>query len=71
MRWPWLQAEMKVATILGINLLLLLSSFFFPPLFKTPERVVVGFQILAWAPSNKKIRIPMEKNIRGHYDTCL
>ena len=25
-------------------------SFFLPPLFKTTEGVVVGFQIFAWAP---------------------
>ena len=48
-RCPWLLAETKVATILGIFLLfsfLLLGV----PLFKTPEGVVVGFQIFAWAP---------------------
>jgi hypothetical protein len=39
---PWLLSETKVATILGIYLLLL------PPLFKIPEGVVVGFQICAW-----------------------
>jgi hypothetical protein len=27
------------------------SSFFLPPLFKTTEGVVVGFQICAWAPN--------------------
>ena len=26
-------------------------SFFLPPLFKTTEGVVVGFQIFAWAPN--------------------
>ena len=48
-RCPWLQAETKVATILGIFLFLLL--LFLIPLFKTPEGVVVGFQIFAWAPN--------------------
>ena len=28
----------------------ILFSFFFIPLFKTPEGVVVGFQFFAWAP---------------------
>jgi hypothetical protein len=37
---------MKVATILHI----LFLFFFSPPLFKTTEGVVVGFQIFAWAP---------------------
>ena len=44
-RCPWLQAELKVATILGNY-----STLLLPPLFKTPEGVVVGFQIFAWAP---------------------
>jgi hypothetical protein len=35
-----------VATILGIFFFFLLL----PPLFKTTEGVVVGFQISAWAP---------------------
>ena len=48
-RCSWLQAETKVATILG-NYYSSSSSFFFPPLFKTPEGVVIGFQIFAWAP---------------------
>ena len=29
------------------------SFFFLPPLFKTTEGVVVGFQIFAWAPKKK------------------
>jgi hypothetical protein len=29
------------------------SLFFLPPLFKTTEGVVVGFQIFVWAPKNK------------------
>ena len=47
-RCPWLLAQTKVATILGtfFHLFLLLL----PPLFKTTEGVVIGFQILAWAP---------------------
>ena len=79
-RFPWLLAETKVATIFGIGpsgvralplaagtnegghyfryifpLLLILSYlifFFFllPPLFKTTEGVVVGFQIFACGP---------------------
>jgi hypothetical protein len=44
-RCPWLQAEAKVATILGKLFLLLL-----PPLFKTTEGVVVEFRNFAWAP---------------------
>jgi hypothetical protein len=36
---PWLKAEMKVSTILGI-----FFHLWAPPLFKTPEVVVVGFQ---------------------------
>ena len=35
-------------------LFLVIKSFlvdFFIPLFKTPEGVVVGFQIFAWAPN--------------------
>ena len=47
-RCPWLLAETKVATILGIFLFYL---FFSPPLFKITEGVVVGFQIFAWAPN--------------------
>ena len=43
-RCPWLQAETKVATILGIFLFLL---FFGVPLFKAPEGVVVGFHNFA------------------------
>ena len=27
--------------------------FFLPPLFKTTEGVVIGFQIFAWAPKKK------------------
>ena len=34
-------------------LLLSLSLFLLPPLFKTTEGVVVGFQIFAWAPKKK------------------
>jgi hypothetical protein len=30
-----------------------LLFFFLPPLFKTTEGVVVGFQIFAWAPKKK------------------
>ena len=30
-----------------------LSLFLLPPLFKTTEGVVVGFQIFAWAPKKK------------------
>ena len=33
---------------------LFFSSFLFIPLFKTPEGVVVGFQIFAWAPKYHK-----------------
>ena len=44
-RCPWLQAETKVATILGI-----FPLFLGVPLFKTTEGVVVGFQIFKWAP---------------------
>ena len=36
----------RVATILGI-----FPLFWGVPLFKTPEGVVVGFQIFAWAPN--------------------
>ena len=37
-----------------INLLLLsLLLLLLPPLFKTTEGVVVGFQIFAWAPKKK------------------
>ena len=32
----------------------LFSSLFLPPLFKTTEGVVVGFQIFAWAPKYHK-----------------
>jgi hypothetical protein len=45
-RCPWLLAETKVATILGI-FLFFFSFIVLPPLFKTTERVVVGFQIFA------------------------
>jgi hypothetical protein len=31
--------------------ILLFSSSFFPPLFKFPEGVVVGFRNFAWAPN--------------------
>jgi hypothetical protein len=41
MHCPWLLAKTKAATILGILI------FFLPPLFKTPQGVVVGFQIFA------------------------
>ena len=37
--------QTKVATILGI-----FPLFLGPPLFKTTEGVVIGFQIFAWAP---------------------
>ena len=40
--------QTKVATILGI-----FPLFLGPPLFKTTEGVVVGFQIFAWAPKKK------------------
>jgi hypothetical protein len=33
--------------------MLILFLFFLPPLFKTTEGVVVGFQIFAWAPKKK------------------
>jgi hypothetical protein len=50
MRCPWLQAETKVATILGnFSTLVLLA----PPLFKIAE-VVLGFQMFAWAPKRKE-----------------
>ena len=55
-RCPWLLAQTKVATILGTFFHLFLSYlilFFLPPLFKTTEGVVVGFQIFAWAPKKK------------------
>ena len=42
--------QTKVATILGIFPLFFLLG---PPLFKTTEGVVVGFQIFAWAPKKK------------------
>jgi hypothetical protein len=32
-----------------------------PPLFKTTEGVVVGFQIFAWAPKKKKKILEEEK----------
>ena len=53
-RCPWLLAQTKVATILGIFPLLFLLL---PPLFKTTEGVVVLFQIFAWAPkkNNKNL----------------
>ena len=35
--------------------------FFLVPLFKTPEGVVVGFQIFAWAPKLMKIKIQGKK----------
>ena len=47
MRCPWLQAETKVAIILGIFSTLLVGA----TVNKTPEGVVVGFQIFAWAPN--------------------
>ena len=37
--------QTKVATVLGT-----FFHFLLPPLFKTTEGVVVGFQIFAWAP---------------------
>jgi hypothetical protein len=40
-----------VATILGLFFFLFLVL---PPLFKTTEGVVVGFQIFAWAPKKNK-----------------
>ena len=55
-RFPWLLAQTKVATILGTFFHMLLSCYliiFLPPLFKTTEGVVVGFQIFAWAPKKK------------------
>jgi hypothetical protein len=45
-----------VATILGTLFL------FLPPLFKTTEGVVVGFQIFAWAPNKKIIKFGYKKN---------
>ena len=48
--------------------------FFLPPLFKTTEEVVVGFQIFAWAPkknnknSGKKIKFaPPPPGLGGAY----
>jgi hypothetical protein len=38
---------------LVINLFLLSYLIFLIPLFKTPEGVVVGFQIFAWTPKKK------------------
>ena len=47
-----LLAESEEATIVGIFLFLLFSFLLLGvPLFKTPEGVVVGFQIFAWAPN--------------------
>ena len=40
--------QLRKTTILG-NFSFLL--FFLIPIFKTPEGVVVGFQIFAWAPN--------------------
>ena len=40
--------QTKVATVLGT-----FFHFLLPPLFKTTEGVVVGFQIFAWAPKKK------------------
>ena len=42
--------QTKVSTVLGIFLLLFLLG---PPLFKTTQGVVIGFQIFAWAPEKK------------------
>ena len=42
--------QTKVATVLGTFFFLVLLL---PPLFKTTEGVVVGFQIFAWAPKKK------------------
>ena len=36
-----------------INLFSLFFLLLLPPLFKTTEGVVVGFQIFAWAPKKK------------------
>ena len=36
------------------QLVLVIVDFFLIPLFKTPEGVVVGFQIFAWAPNKQK-----------------
>jgi hypothetical protein len=47
-RCPWLLAQTKVATIFGhfsFSFLLLLTLLAF-----TPEGIVIGFQIFAWAP---------------------
>ena len=38
---------------INLFLLLLSLSLLLPPLFKTTEGVVVGFQIFAWAPKKK------------------
>ena len=35
----------------GVHALPLAAGFWGVPLFKTPEGVVVGFQIFAWAPN--------------------
>ena len=40
------------ASVLFVCLFVLLF-FFLPPLFKTTEGVVVGFQIFAWTPKKK------------------
>ena len=45
------RSKLRLATNFGINLLFFLLS---PPLFKTPEGVVVGFQIVALAPNSQK-----------------
>ena len=44
-------AGRNVLTILGI---FPFSFLFLPPLFKTPEVVVVGFGNFAWAPNSQK-----------------
>ena len=56
---PWLLAQTKVATILGIFPLLLF--FFLRPLFKTTEGVVVLFQIFAWAPKKNNKNLGKKK----------
>ena len=46
-------ADPGARTPIGVSgnfFLFLLLGFFLPPLLKTTEGVVVGFQIFAWAP---------------------
>ena len=50
----WKTNQSTKINLIGCDTIVNSPSLFLPPLFKTTEGVVVGFQIFAWAPNCQK-----------------